>query len=355
MKQGRTLQQLLEEIVRQQETKRDFIADTRNLEFDELRLNMADKSFPVNEIAHEQIAGHVKIPRPYYDRMRQEEPELFATNVNTWFRKYPAVRMIRTLDDGARSFLSNSYRSLDNSDLLEAALPPLLDRGVEVMSCDVTDRKLYLKVVDQRIKRDLPVGWSMNNRGHQHFDTVCPALVLSNSEVGCGALSVQTSVWTGGCTNLMVIQERSHRKAHLGSKLDLGDDVYKMLSDTTKKLTDAALWAQIKDVVGLAFDRAQFDVTCDKLEAAGKDLIEGDPVKTVEVAQRHFGFNDTERGSILRHLISGGDLSRYGLLNAVTRTAEDLDNYDRASEFEALGGKVLELPRADWRRMAEAA
>jgi len=34
---------------------------------------------------------------------------------------------------------------------------------------------------------------------------------------------------------------------------------------------------------------------------------------------------------LLRHLIEGGDLSQYGLINAVTRTAEDAKFYDRAS------------------------
>ena len=41
---------------------------------------------------------------------------------------------------------------------------------------------------------------------------------------------------------------------------------------------------------------------------------------------------------MLRHLIEGGDLSAYGLVNAVTHFAQDVDDYDRATEFEALGG-----------------
>ena len=47
-----------------------------------------------------------------------------------------------------------------------------------------------------------------------------------------------------------------------------------------------------------------------------------------------------------------GDLSVWGLANAVTRTAEDVADYDRATELEATGGRVIELPRADWRAIA---
>ena len=39
-------------------------------------------------------------------------------------------------------------------------------------------------------------------------------------------------------------------------------------------------------------------------------------------------------------LIVEGDLSAYGLVNAVTHFSQGVEDYDRATEFEALGGKV---------------
>jgi hypothetical protein len=262
--------------------------------------------------------------------------------------------MIRTLDGSARAFLSDRFRALDNYDLLEAALPPLQKMGVEILSCDVTETKLYLKVVDQRIKADLPTGWTPSNRGHQRFDTVSPALVLSNSEVGCGALMCQTSIYFGGCTNLTAIKEGRTRKYHVGGKHDLGDEVYRMLSESTKRLTDAALWATIGDVVRGAFDRAQFAATCERLKQATEDKIEADPAKVVEITAKKYGMNDGERTSVLRHLIMNGDLSKYGLHNAITRTAEELPSYDRASQFEQIGGMVVELPKNEWKEIIKA-
>lgn len=361
MKIGRTLTELAAEIERQKESKRDFIADTRALAMDDNAvLHMQGRGdhshgLPITPIAHRQIGTHTNIPAPYYDRMLKEAPELLATNVNKWFQKYPARRMVRELDEKMRAFMSNSYRPLDHADLLEAALPRLIQMGVQIVSCQVTETKLYVKVVDERIKADLPTGVELG-KGHNRFDTVCPALVLSNSEVGMGALSVETSIWTGGCSNLMVISERSHRKAHLGAKQELGgEETYAMLSDDTKKLTDKALWAQIGDVVGAAFDRARFDAQVIKLAKTGENKITADPVKVVELVQKQYALNDNERSSVLQHLIRGGDLSQYGLHAAITRTAEDLDDYDRASEFERLGGKIVELPANDWQVLAKAA
>jgi hypothetical protein len=49
---------------------------------------------------------------------------------------------------------------------------------------------------------------------------------------------------------------------------------------------------------------------------------------------------------VLRHLIVEGDLSAYGLGNAVTNYSQDVGGYDRATEFKALGGKLIELALA---------
>ena len=47
---------------------------------------------------------------------------------------------------------------------------------------------------------------------------------------------------------------------------------------------------------------------------------------------------------MLRHLIAEGQLSgRYSLVNAVTHYSQEVEDYDRATEFEALGGRLIDL------------
>ena len=91
------------------------------------------------------------------------------------------------------------------------------------------------------------------------------------------------------------------------------------------------------------------------MRLATERQIEGDPIKAVEVLSERFQFSQTERSGIFRHLIQGADLSSYGLVNAVTRTAQDIAYYDRATELERFGGQLLVLPQVDWRKIAEAA
>lgn len=78
----------------------------------------------------------------------------------------------------------------------------------------------------------------------------------------------------------------------------------------------------------------------------------GDPVKIVEVLAQRFTLNDSERSGVLRHLISQGDLSGYGLVNAVTHYSQEVEDYDRATDFEVLGGKLIELPDGEWRELS---
>jgi hypothetical protein len=48
-------------------------------------------------------------------------------------------------------------------------------------------------------------------------------------------------------------------------------------------------------------------------------------------------------------------MSGYGLVNAVTQYAQYVEDYDRATELEALGGKLLDLPTRHWQEIAHAA
>lgn len=363
MKVGRDLQSLAAEIVRQQETKRDYLAPAPKLQMNdtgEMVLPMskdADLVLRVNDLAHRQLGSYTDIPAPYYDLLREKAPALLAQNVNHWLREHPNdVRQVRTLDGRMRAFLSDSYRSLDNADLAQAALPVLQELDVEVISCEITERRLYIKAVDKRIVRQVPVGGGRVVDGKSiAYDEICPVISISNSEVGAGSLSVETGCYTHECKNMMLFRERSLRKYHVGKKHELTEDFSIVLSERTQRLTDAATWAQVGDVVKGAFDQIAFDRQVGKLKALTDQRLEGKTEEVVEIVGKKLGATEGERQSILKHLIEGGNLSRYGLLNAVTRAAEDIENYDRATEFERMGGHIIELPPTEWKEVARLA
>lgn len=379
MKQGKTLQDLALEIERQHNAKKDYVASTSgpievlydardgeandeaNPNFGKPILRLKDVGdFGINPIAHEQIGEHAGIPKKYYDRMLREKPDLLVDNVRAWFEKYPAQRMVRTLDGNVRAFLSDAYQPLDNYDFAGATLPILRDRKLSVMSCEITERRLYIKAVDEQLFRDVPVGHRMGDGTHTIFDTCAPAIILSNSEVGFGRLVVETGVYTRGCTNMALWTKGGMKRTHVGAKHRMTEgmdvaDLDAILSNETKRKTMEALWGQVRDVLNAAFDGDTFDKRLETLRAAAGNRIEGKVEKVVEVTAKAFDLSDGERESIFKHLIEGGSLTQYGLHGAITRAAQDVASYDRATELEYLGARVVELPRAEWARLNEAA
>lgn len=367
MKNGKTLSQLAAEIERQATTKRDFVVDTQAIEMKPwgfgdsdggrsgVRLTLGDDRFDINQVAHRQIGTHTGIPAIYYDRMLAQNPELLAENVNNWLRQEPSKRMVRTLDGTSRAFLSDKYRPLENVDLAEAALPILADLKLQVISCEITEQRLYIKAVDPRIVSKIPTQRIVDG-SLVTYDDVCPTICLSNSEVGMGALSVDVGMFTHACKNMMLFRESSLKKTHVGGKHELfGENLREIMSDKTRRVTDAALWLQVQDVVKNAFDMVRFEKNVDQVRALTEQKITGNVATVVELTSTRLNLVETEKQSVLRHLIEGGDLSRYGVLNAITRTAEDAPSYDRATELERAGGRIIELAANDWRQIAEAA
>jgi hypothetical protein len=359
MKAGLSLKELAAEIERRAGSKRDLVVSTQHLAVTpELKLNVADKEeFAINKVAHGQIAQHSEIPAKYYDKMMAEAPELLADNINTWFRKYPVPRMVRGLDGTARAFLSDRYKPLENEDLAQAVLPAVMELGLDCMSSQITDTRLYMKFVDPRVTRELEAkGGKFGDGRHNIVRCLAPAVTISNSEVGQGALAVLGGVYDQWCSNLASFGERSSRKYHVGGKHEIGgEETYALLSDETRRKTDAATWAQVADVVRAAFDRARFDALCDKVEGTQADKIGGDPVEVVKLTTSRFGLNEATGTSILRHLIEGGDLSRFGLYNALTRASQDVEDYDAATAMERHGAQLIELPANEWKTLAAAA
>jgi hypothetical protein len=303
-------------------------------------------AMPATGTGHGQIATYTAIPAAYYNRMRADAPGLLAQNVNRWMGDHgDERRMVRTLNGNVRALLSDRYQRIDNYEVAEVALQMLQAvPGLRIVSTAVTESRLYIKAVSSDVV--LPVPGS-----RRVGDFVEAGVMISNSEIGQGSVSIKPFAHFLVCTNGMV-RDSVLRAAHVGRRVDA--NIEGLLSDGTKKLEDAAVLSKVRDVLRHAFDAAAFQRFIDGIGATTQQHITGDVVAAVEQLGPTLGLVATERSSIMRHLIAGGDLSRYGLANAVTRTAEDVDSYDRATEIETIGFRLLEAPAATWRQIAEA-
>lgn len=350
MKTGKTLQELAIELDRQNRAKRDFILDTRNLRMviDDEKIPQLDmlknigehkdiERFGINDIAHRQIGQHLGIPAKYYDRMRTDFPELLATNVSAWFQRQPSRRMVRTLDGTARAFLSDRYRRIDNYEIAEAVLPIIGEmKDTRVESCELTDRKMYIKVVNPRLEAEVQKG-----------DIVQAGIMITNSEVGHGAVSVQPLIYRLVCENGMVVNDAGQRRYHIGRVND-SDEMYELYRDETLEADDRAFLMKVQDTVRAAMDEVKFRRIVDRMREAAEAKITGSVQTVVELTATKYGLQKNEQEGVLEYLIKGGDLSLYGLSNAITRTSQDVKDYDRATELEGLGWDVINMSRNKW-------
>ena len=356
MKSGVTLQQMLTEVKRQSESKEDYLIAPNRLRMEsygkEMFLHLSDDSgteliepMTITGIAHRQIGTHLRIPAAYYDRMREERPDLLAYNANTWFKQESSQRMLRTLDGSARAYLSNRYRRIDNIDIAGVTLPILGGLpDIRFESCQITESRMYIKAVNPRLQAEVSPG-----------DIVQAGIIISNSEVGLGSVSIQPLIYRLVCSNGMVVNDAQTRRNHVG-RVNEASENYQLYSEKTLEADDKAFAMKIQDTVRAVVDEVRFTRVVNMMREA-KDA----PMNTaavpgiVKLVSKDFHITDDESSGVLQRLIEGNDLTLYGLSNAVTRHSQDVKDYDRATALEGIGYNILSMPARQWSRINQMA
>lgn len=336
MLKGRSMTEIEAELNRQLSTKHDFLMPTSFLAFTvggHLLNKQSGKSLPLTDHAHQQVAKFLDIPRQYYDRMLAGEPDLLASNVNRWLERQPPKtrRLVRTLDGQARAVLSDRYFPLDHLDLTRALVPSLTAAGCEIISAEVTEKRLYIKAVTPRITGEVKVG-----------DRVQAGVLIQNSEVGCGRVEVSPLVYQLKCLNGLVINELSNTRHHVGRRASDDDIEANGIYSRETIMTDiAAFLLKARDCVKAALDQAVFSGIVGKMRAAAGEKLDNAEEAIEEITGR-YSLTEDEGKAIRQNLVEGGDASRMGLIDAITLLAHKQNaDYARAVELEAIGGELL--------------
>jgi len=369
-----TLTRLLEKVRDDAARQADYIAPTHDLQkitdgdgnpqvVIEQRGGEPTKILHVNDVAFGQIAGHANIDVRTARRLQAGYSEQFDGLLNAIWQKEPAVRMLRThdglaLSDGGigtlRAFVSDKFKTFDNVNLLQSALPQLMesDARFQVVNATVTDKRLYL-----RLKSLVHTG-----DGAGVGDVMANGIGLQNSEVGAGSVSVYQIAWTLACLNGMQTQNKT-RSSHITSGRDSDD--WGKLSDEAKDADNRALELKIRDLVGIYSSRDSFDAVLESMKAAAADIIDADADKAalVDNLGTVMKLSKKETGDVLNGLLdtigqSGYErdkpLSRATLINAVTAVSHKADA-DDVDLWQQRGGALLSMRPADWQRVAVAA
>ncbi|MFE2302741.1 DUF932 domain-containing protein [Streptomyces sp. NPDC059445] len=315
-----------------------------------------DGTYRPTAVADEHVAEKLNIPVSYLRRMRAENVPLLDENVNAWLRKDPSRRfMLRALrgdsapgaapaEGVARALMSDSYKVMDNLDILFAALEGVQEAGhpTDVTGCDLTDRRMYVRVESKAVEVMAPELLSgyrspFDGRSGNELPVVSAGFVITNSEVGSGAWSVTPRVVMQVCTNGLTLPMDVMRAVHVGAKH--GEGVVSWSQETQKKEL-AVITSKTADAVRTFLSRDYVEAKLREIQAAaGKPVAE--PTKTIEHVTSALKVNKETRDTILAHFVRGGQMTAGGVMQAVTSTAQTLADADQAAALEALALPAL--------------
>jgi hypothetical protein len=398
-----TLSDLAQLLQSQQTRKLDVVANSAGFRFvngmlhvsgqeaqiDESGVTAVDGIYRPTAVFDEGLASKLSIPLTYVRRMRDERPDLYDANANGWLHGTIAVvaRVLDTRpadarrfmlrlfkgDDGsegiARAMLSDTYKRMDNLDVLTAALQGVRDADaqIEVEGCDLTERNMLVRIVapnitaampqlldgyrspfnDEHIaqqRRALANGRDLAAREGQGYSDgepiVWAGLVLRNSETGGGAFTITPRISVRVCRNGLTITQDVMRSVHLGAKLDEG--VVRWSDDTQSKLLQLVT-AKARDAVATFLDVDYLTKIAERIDEQAGRSIDGNASEVVENVGKALAFTQQQTQGVLDHFIRGGQPTAGGVVNAITSYAQLVADADDAASMEAAALRALDL------------
>jgi hypothetical protein len=261
------------------------------------------ESFALSELAVGQLCERLAIPVTYYRRL---PGEMRATVANFDLgRLGDRPFLLRGRSTWVRAFLSGEYVAYDNRDIAETVAELLREAEVGIKSFILEETHCYLKITSEEIA-DVNIGLKAG-------------IMIGNSEVGLGSISVEPFVFRKACTNdLVVTEEKTFRHAHI-------------------HLTAYELRRRMAEAVGDAFRLAA--ALLDTFLKTRDEPIH-DPVAVIRKLAEERKLTQKFTDEVVARYVAEPEPNRFGVINAFTAAAQTLAPLQRI-EVERFAGSLL--------------
>lgn len=334
-----SIDSVLEQINAQKARTKDFLMNTSTLREPEvgedgtLSLKTEVGRMDFDKHAEQQLAQFVGVPFPYLSRIKTQLPELYHDTLTKMLRERDGTpRMVRTIDGNARAFLSDSFARLDN-DLLASSLLKIADKGLEVKGFNIDEQGMSMHIINPKLEGEVRKG-----------DVVRYGFHIRNSEVGKHALESLAVAFRLVCTNGMVRPEDlfKFRRVHSGASNLKSMSRQERVPEYTVHDIEQGFHALAENATN---DKALNNYIADMKEL---DAIEVDkPDEVLERVQKKYSLSNMQVDSITNHYERDGLPTRWGFVNAITRTAQDQEINAEARRLEEVGG-LLTREKSIW-------
>jgi len=291
-----------DKIVQDDQNKWDQIALAEELEVAEV----GEEVYPFSENALSQFCAKLDIPIRYFRRL-PDEMKITVANYDLERLKGTSF-LVRGKGNWIRAFLSSEYVAYNNSEIAETVQSLLGNGALTMKSFVLEETHMFLKIISEEIG-DVESGLKAG-------------IMIGNSEVGMGSVSVEPFVFRKPCTNdLIVSQEKSFRHAH----------IHLTANELTRRMAEAV--------------SEGFSVASSMLDAFLKTREEPipDPVETIRKIAEARKFSQKLTDEVVSSYLVEPEPNRFGVINAFTNAAQRLAPLQRI-EMERFAGTLLETP-----------
>jgi len=330
-------QQLISKVVEQAKSKKDHFAYLNTV-----RVNSELGLFGFKDVSGEarivsvsdnvvkNIQYQTKLPSSAWKWFKNNNQSAhLATALNDVLAAEEKKVLIRTFNgdiNAGRAILSTRYARLDHTLVLKHVLPVLDKHNCTIESANLDDGSLSVKV-------SLPDSYEIRPN-----DVVKSGRTITNNETGNGSLGHGSFSVRLVCTNGMTVTDTETwaSKRHSGKNAE-----YTSQRELEAKIIDFA------ESLDTAFDSTDLSSYVRKLQEALEEKILGTEAQAIEALQEMLGsdkLGESEAMNVKNHYLAAGDKNYFGIVQAITRTAQDAHSFGRASELERLGSVVLDWP-----------
>src|SRR5262249_1516875 len=262
--------------------------------------------WPFSDLAMSQFCQKLDIPVRYFRRL-PDEMKIMVANYDLDRLKGTSF-CVRGKGDWIRAFLSAEYVAYNNSEIAQAAESLLRNGALDVKSFVLEETHMFLKVISEDI-----VDRESGLKG---------GIMIGNSEVGMGSVSVEPFVFRKPCTNdLIVSQEKSFRHAHI-------------------HLTEYEMTRRMAEAVGEGFQLASS--VLDKFLRT-REVKVVDPLEVIRTIAEERKFSQKITDEVVSSYLVEPEPNWFGVINSFTYAAEELGPR-HLTEMERFAGKLPEAP-----------
>jgi hypothetical protein len=300
--------------------------------------------------AKSQLLEFLDLPVRYANKQsKNNNADLIWDHANKLVARQSRSVLCRVVDNNVRAVLSTKYKPIDSLDILKQTMATLKGVGADVMEVRVWEDKFQMIAVNPNLQANLRQLLGDTPAGHNfkqldESDVTNALLEIENDEAAGGGLNLMIGVYTAACTNYMLLRKPVVAIRHSGMDIKTTGIESFVISAQTRQKQAAADISKLNDAVGATFSQEKFDELMAKFRQAATDVIPEDKKEeAVKAAIYSSAIPKRELKPILESLLAGRDMTRYGLMQAVTRIPDAGRDASTAYACDRAGGDLLQL------------